>query len=96
MHCPLGSTAAIEQQQVARILIQIPLAGQEHRNGVFGALILCVQLLELLLDLFVCLLGVGEHDFNDLGRFVDFGLHNYPSYRCIVPNSIQFYTASLL
>ena len=39
LHCPLGSTAAIEQQQVARILIQIPLAGQEHRNGVFGALV---------------------------------------------------------
>lgn len=43
-----------------------------------------------------CLHGEGEHDFNDLGRFVDFGLHNYPSYRCIVPNSIQVYTASLL
>ena len=63
----------------------------EQSEVVLNAALACEQLRKL-----VCLLGVGEHDFNDLGRFVDFGLHNYPSYRCIVPNSIQVYTASLL
>lgn len=45
LHGLFGAAAAVEEQQIPRVLVKVALAGLEHGNHVFLRLILGVNLL---------------------------------------------------
>ena len=64
LHGLFGATAAIEEQQIPRVLIKIALAGLEHGDHVFLRLILGVNLFQPLPQDGVNFFCIRQPDFN--------------------------------
>ena len=66
LHGLFGAAAAVEEQQIPRVLIEIALAGLEHGDHVFLRLVLGVNLFQPLPQDGVNFLCIRQPDFNKL------------------------------